>query len=89
MSGAHELHLHDPQTLYRHWEESQWSPWDLDLSADRAQWKAMEDRSLVSFVLGSLMVAEERITTKRRQREPTRLSSAPRPMSCAASPLMA
>jgi hypothetical protein len=24
------LHLHDPQTLYRHWEESQWSPWDID-----------------------------------------------------------
>ena len=27
MSAAtHEAHLHDPQTLYRHWEESQWSP---------------------------------------------------------------
>jgi ribonucleoside-diphosphate reductase beta chain len=59
-----ELHLHDPQTLYRHWEESQWSPWEFDLSADKAQWEAMEDRSLVAFVLGSLMVAEERITTK-------------------------
>jgi ribonucleoside-diphosphate reductase beta chain len=59
-----ELHLHDPQTLYRHWEESQWSPWDVDLSTDREQWQAMDDRSLVSFVLGSLMVAEERITTK-------------------------
>jgi ribonucleoside-diphosphate reductase beta chain len=59
-----EVHLHDPQTLYRHWEESQWSPWDLDLTVDREQWAAIEDRSLVSFVLGSLMVAEERITTK-------------------------
>lgn len=65
MSGlAHEVHLHDPQTLYRHWEESQWSPSDIDLSTDREQWNAMEDRSLISFVLGSLMVAEERITTK-------------------------
>ncbi len=65
MSGVpHELHLHDPQTLYRHWEESQWSPWEIDLSTDRKQWQAMDDRSLVSFVLGSLMVAEERITTK-------------------------
>ena len=65
MSAAtHELHLHDPQTLYRHWEDSQWSPWDIDLSTDREQWAAMEDRSLVTFVLGSLMVAEERITTK-------------------------
>ncbi len=63
-SAAHELHLHDPQTLYGHWEESQWSPWDIDLSTDGAQWATMEDRSLLSFVLGSLMVAEERITTK-------------------------
>jgi ribonucleoside-diphosphate reductase beta chain len=65
MSDAppHEVHLHDPQTLYRHWEDSQWSPWDIDLSADRTQWAALEDGSLVSFVLGSLMVAEERITT--------------------------
>src|SRR6202167_4831146 len=62
--ATHELHLHDPQTLYRHWEESQWSPWDIDLASDREQWAAMENRSLVSFVLGSLMVAEERITTK-------------------------
>jgi len=64
MSTASEVHLHDPQTLYRHWEDSQWSPWEIDLSADHAQWAAMEDRTLVSFVLGSLMVAEERITTK-------------------------
>jgi ribonucleoside-diphosphate reductase beta chain len=62
--ATHEVHLHDPQTLYRHWEESQWSPWDIDLSTDREQWEVMDDRSLVSFVLGSLMVAEERITTK-------------------------
>jgi len=64
MTQAHEVHLHDPQTLYRHWEESQWSPWEIELSVDREQWAAMEDRTLVSFVLGSLMVAEERITTK-------------------------
>jgi hypothetical protein len=64
MTGAHELHLHGPQILYRHWEESQWSPWEFDLSVDREQWAAMEDRTLLAFVLGSLMVAEERITTK-------------------------
>ena len=64
MAEQHELHLYDPQGLYRHWEESQWSPWEIDLSADRAQWAAMEDRTLVSFDLGSLMVAEERITTE-------------------------
>jgi ribonucleoside-diphosphate reductase beta chain len=59
-----ELHLYDPQTLYRHWEESQWNPWEIDLSSDRAQWHEEADRSLLTFVLGSLMVAEERITTK-------------------------
>jgi hypothetical protein len=51
MSGAHEVHLHDPQTLYRHWEESQWNPFNIDLAADREQGPAMDDRTLVSFVL--------------------------------------
>jgi len=64
MSATSETHLHDPQTLYRHWEESQWSPWEIDLTDDREQWARIDDRTLVSFVLGSLMVAEERITTK-------------------------
>jgi ribonucleoside-diphosphate reductase beta chain len=61
-----EIHLNDPQTLYRHWEDSQWSPFAIDLSTDRAQWGRMEgdDRELILFVLSSLMVAEERITTK-------------------------
>ena len=64
MSATSETHLHDPQTLYRHWEESQWSPWEIDLTDDREQWAGIGDLTLVSFVLGSLMVAEERITTK-------------------------
>jgi ribonucleoside-diphosphate reductase beta chain len=61
-----QIHLHDPQTLYRHWEDEQWSPFDVDLSADQAQWRELagEDRELVHWVLASLMVAEERITTK-------------------------
>ena len=61
-----EVRLHDPQTLYRHWEDSQWSPFAIDLTRDREQWPeiADADRALVLFVLGSLMVAEERITTK-------------------------
>jgi ribonucleoside-diphosphate reductase beta chain len=63
---AAEVHLHDPQTLYRHWEEQQWSPFDVELAADRGQWQTLEgdDRSLIYWVLSSLMVAEERITTK-------------------------
>src|SRR6266513_1057410 len=61
-----EIQLNDPQTLYRRWEESQWSPFDVDLSKDRDQWPALsqDQRALVHFVLSSLMVAEERITTK-------------------------
>lgn len=61
-----EVHLHDPQTLYRHWEEQQWSPFDIDLDVDQAQWQKLEgeDRRLIHWVLASLMVAEERITTK-------------------------
>ena len=60
------IHLNDPQTLYRHWEDEQWSPFAVDLGRDREQWHAMrdEDRGLVHWALASLMVAEERITTK-------------------------
>jgi ribonucleoside-diphosphate reductase beta chain len=61
------VHLHDPQTLYRHWEGEQWNPFDVDLEADREQWHAAlseEDRDLVYWALSSLMVAEERITTQ-------------------------
>jgi ribonucleoside-diphosphate reductase beta chain len=60
------MQLNDPQTLYRHWEDGQWSPFDVDLSIDQAQWNELtsEQRDLIYFVLSSLMVAEERITTK-------------------------
>ena len=61
-----QLQLNDAQTLYRRWEDSQWSPWQVDLSTDLEQWPALteEQRGLIFFVLSSLMVAEERITTK-------------------------
>jgi ribonucleoside-diphosphate reductase beta chain len=66
MSDGDGLQLNDPQTLYRRWEESQWSPFAIGLDADREQWLALDDaqRELVHFVLSSLMVGEERITTK-------------------------
>ena len=60
-------HLHDPQELYRRWEHEQWNPWAIDLALDRDQWQGTlsdEDKSLVYWALSSLMVAEERITTK-------------------------
>jgi ribonucleoside-diphosphate reductase beta chain len=61
-----EIQLNDPQTLYRRWEDSQWSPFAVDLTEDVRQWGVMtgEDRDLIFYVLSSLMVAEERITTK-------------------------
>lgn len=61
-----DIQLSDPQTLYRKWEESQWNPFVVDLGHDKAQWATMEetDRGLIHWVLSSLMVAEERITTK-------------------------
>jgi ribonucleoside-diphosphate reductase beta chain len=64
--GDSEIQLNDPQTLYRRWEDSQWSPFAIDLSQDKRHWSGMtgDDRDLIFFVLSSLMVAEERITTK-------------------------
>jgi len=61
-----ELQLNDPQTLYRRWEDGQWSPFAVDLARDAEQWPSLgeEQRGLLHFVLASLMVAEERITTK-------------------------
>jgi ribonucleoside-diphosphate reductase beta chain len=61
-----EIQLNDPQTLYRRWEGSQWSPFAVDLSEDVRLWETMSggDRELIFYVLSSLMVAEERITTK-------------------------
>jgi hypothetical protein len=61
-----DVHLFGPQELYRHGEEGQWSPFEIDLSPDAEQWQALsgEDRGLIFWALSSLMVAEERITTK-------------------------
>ena len=66
MAADPEIQLNDPQALYRRWEESQWSPFTIDLSRDIRDWGAMtgDDRDLIFYVLSSLMVAEERITTK-------------------------
>ncbi len=61
-----EIQLNDPQTLYRRWEESQWSPFEIDLTRDQEQWPRIRetDQGLIHWALSSLMVAEERITTK-------------------------
>jgi len=61
-----EIQLNDPQTLYRRWEDAQWSPFDVDLAKDKEQWPGIDPavREIIFFALSSLMVAEERITTK-------------------------
>jgi ribonucleoside-diphosphate reductase beta chain len=61
-----DIQLNDPQTLYRRWEDSQWSPFDVDVSTDKQQWPGIQPdvQQSIYFALSSLMVAEERITTK-------------------------
>jgi ribonucleoside-diphosphate reductase beta chain len=58
--------LRTPQELYEDWERSHWAAQDIDLSRDPAHWAAIGDgeRGLLHFVLSSLMVAEERISTQ-------------------------
>jgi ribonucleoside-diphosphate reductase beta chain len=64
--SAHAVALKDPQQLYLDWERSHWAAQDVDLSADLEQWPSIDDseRELLLFVLSSLMVAEERISTQ-------------------------
>jgi hypothetical protein len=97
MAGGEEIQLNDPPTLYRRWEDSQWSPFAIGLAADVAQWKSMSgaERELILFVLSSLMVAEERITTKfsgwsaptarRRRRASSRPSRSTRRGTCSST----
>jgi len=58
--------LRGPQELYQDWERAHWAAQDIDLGRDRADWTAMEEgqRNLLYWVLSSLMVAEERISTQ-------------------------
>ena len=66
MSGVAAQRLRSPQELYEQWERSHWSAHEVDLSRDGADWAALEDgeRELLYWVLSSLMVAEERISTQ-------------------------
>ena len=55
-----------PQQLYEHWERAHWAAQDVDLSHDGEHWRSMEqgERNLLHWVLTSLLVAEERISTQ-------------------------
>jgi ribonucleoside-diphosphate reductase beta chain len=64
---ASTAELHPLQTLYRNWEHEQWNPWSIDLETDARQWQnglSDPDKGLIYWALSSLMVGEERITTK-------------------------
>ena len=63
---ATTLDLKEPQQLYLDWERAHWAAQDIDLSRDPADWAGLDDgeRELLQFVLSSLMVAEERISTQ-------------------------
>lgn len=55
-----------PQQLYEDWERAHWAAQDIDLSRDAEHWPSMDEgeRNLLYWVLSSLMVAEERISTQ-------------------------
>jgi ribonucleoside-diphosphate reductase beta chain len=58
--------LRTPQQLYEDWERANWATQDIVLEQDRSDWLALADdeRTLLYWVLSSLMVAEERISTQ-------------------------
>jgi ribonucleoside-diphosphate reductase beta chain len=60
------LELKRPQQLYEDWERAHWASQDIDLSRDPASWGALgeDERELLYWVLSSLIVAEERISTQ-------------------------
>jgi ribonucleoside-diphosphate reductase beta chain len=66
MSATETVNLKPPQQLYDDWEHSHWAARDIDLDRDPVQWAALErsERDLLYWVLSSLMVAEERISTQ-------------------------
>ena len=61
-----ELTLKTPQQLYQDWERSHWAAQDVDLTRDPEAWAGLggDERQLLYWVLSSLMVAEERISTQ-------------------------
>src|SRR4051812_4360783 len=58
--------LMDPQQLYELWERQPWSAHAIDLSRDRADWQALNERERahISWNLSSFFIGEERVTTQ-------------------------
>jgi ribonucleoside-diphosphate reductase beta chain len=66
MSGPATVRLKAPQALYLDWERAHWAAQDIDLSRDPVDWSELmpRERELLYWVLSSLIVAEERISTQ-------------------------
>ncbi len=66
MSTAERVNLKSPQELYLDWEHAHWAARDIDLERDPASWEGLDaaEQELLHFVLSSLIVAEERISTQ-------------------------
>ena len=66
MTAAGTAALKPPQALYLDWERAHWAAQEVDLSRDPADWSdlAPRERELLYWVLSSLIVAEERISTQ-------------------------
>jgi ribonucleoside-diphosphate reductase beta chain len=60
------VELRSPQQLYEDWERAHRAAQDVDLSRDPDDWAVLQEREreLLYWVLSSLMVAEERISTQ-------------------------
>jgi len=58
--------LRGSQELYEDWERAHWAAQDVDLERDPTDWAGLAEgeRDLLYWVLSSLMVAEERISTQ-------------------------
>jgi ribonucleoside-diphosphate reductase beta chain len=65
-AGTVQPELRGPQRLYEDWERAHWAAQDVDLARDPSDWAALagSERNLLYWVLSSLMVAEERISTQ-------------------------
>ena len=66
MSAPDAVNLMSPQDLYHDWERAHWAAQDVDISRDPSDWAELDDgeRDLLHYVLSSLIVAEERISTQ-------------------------
>jgi ribonucleoside-diphosphate reductase beta chain len=65
-AGTAQPGLRGSQALYQDWERAHWSAQEIDLTRDARDWRELADgeRDLLYWVLSSLMVAEERISTQ-------------------------